>query len=434
MKNKITIRKEKYGIILYSTKLRNYISFNSRELEQAVIQIAHKKKKVIDYANNDMFLECFNSLGINELSDTVYEIKDCRKKQIPLEIYYDYTNACNLKCTHCYNRMVLNQNTMNNNQIKMIINDMAKLGIRRIHLAGGEPLLFPENLDTYLNSAQENSIITSIATNGLLLTESMCHKLIEGELLSVSVSIDGYDEKTNSLYRGRNAFAKACNGVKKMVKAKAESNSNIEVCLKPTYYTETSYDYFEKCILLAIDLGVDKIKFANPERCEYHEKGYYGKLRSKYYECAKHIHALKQQYGEKIKITEINNPVVNPSIIGLEGRKGCIGAQELLAINPNGDITPCLMNKTILGNYYNYDSLEEFLYTNEVLEIYRNSMISDKCQDCENYRYCRGGCQVRKKVEYGVIQFKDPLCVKDTDVKLEDNEFPFRMINVLHSL
>lgn len=40
--------------------------------------------------------------------------------------------------------------------------------------------------------------------------------------------------------------------------------------------------------------------------------------------------------------------------------RGCIGGQELLTINPDGRITPCLMNDTELGDYLTTGALINF--------------------------------------------------------------------------
>ena len=144
---------------------------------------------------------------------------------------------------------------------------------------------------------------------------------------------------------------------------------------------------------------------------------------------------LSQNKNCGIDITNVTNPYVNDFIIGIEGNRGCIGAQELITINPDGRITPCLMNHTNLGNIYDYDSLLEFLCTSNKLKEYLKIIKSYNCVDCKYHAACRGGCQVRKKVEYGEIKENDPLCPKDLIERVEhDKKLVMRKVNVFHSL
>ncbi|MNW56497.1 pyrroloquinoline quinone biosynthesis protein PqqE [compost metagenome] len=126
----------------------------------------------------------------------------------------------------------------------------------------------------------------------------------------------------------------------------------------------------------------------------------------------------------------------------MPGLKGCIGGQELLTVNPDGRITPCLMNDTLLGNYQEWGSIRDFYNNSDELNHYLSKIQNNsECNLCEIYEQCRGGCQVRKIVEYRDITGRDPYCPKNlerndlkeiTEIK-EITKF-FKTINVFHSL
>ena len=136
-----------------------------------------------------------------------------------------------------------------------------------------------------------------------------------------------------------------------------------------------------------------------------------------------------------MQITNISNPILYNFIIGIEENKGCIGAQELLTINPDGRITPCLMNHHLLGNIYEYKSVKEFLANSNRLKEYIAMIENNDC-NCTIQESCRGGCQVRKIVEYGKIYSHDPLCPKEelTRTKTKIKKEIIRKVNVYHSL
>ena len=120
--------------------------------------------------------------------------------------------------------------------------------------------------------------------------------------------------------------------------------------------------------------------------------------------------------------------------------KGCIGAQELIAINAKGDITPCLMNNYYLGNVKDYQSISE-VYKSEKMKNYYKKIKNYNCDGCDYHSQCRGGCQVRKIVQYGEIKDKDPLCprnnkrIVDEILEKKTSEFKkFNKITVVHSL
>lgn len=357
----------------------------------------------------------------------------------PLEYYFDFTNVCNLKCSHCYNRENMNSKTMSEEQIEKIIIDMYKNGIMRLHLAGGEPTLFPKELNTYLSTANKYGIVTSMASNGMAITDEICKIISQNNIMSITISIESANEDKNAKIRGKGTLTKAVDGIKKLIKYREENNYKYVVGIKVSYDVSTEKEDFEELIKLAIDLNIDVLKFANPERCIFHEKHYYSNVADKYYENIKNVKELKEKYKNKIFITQISSPVNNCSNIGLPNMEGCIGAQELIAINSKGNITPCLMNDFDLGNISDYNSITD-VYESDIIKEYHKQIRNYNCKRCNYHDKCRGGCQVRKIVEYGRIEKNDPLCPVKNNIKINEEKNAdggfeiFNKVMVLHSL
>ena len=429
----MVIRHENSVNLIWSNRDRGYYIANDKEIDKEVDNIIQLKSgdKEIKKELEQMGLED----GVREIhtpSNTV-------GLRCPLEYYFDYTDACNLKCEHCYNREQLNNNTMTEEQIEYIIKDMYENGIMRLHLAGGEPTLFPKKLNKYMETAKKYGIVTSMSSNGTMVTDEIGKILIDNDVTSFTISIESADEAKNSKIRGAGVLNKSIEGIKKIISYREKNNGKFNVAIKMSYDVDTSIDDFQKMIDLAIELKVDVLKLINPERCTFHERKYYSSVADKYFEVQKIIRNLSAKYKGKLNITIVNSPVNLYCTSGLPNMKGCIGAQELVAINPSGDVTPCLMNKYNLGNIFENKSIKD-IYEGERLKKYR-SMISDyDCKGCEYHEQCRGGCQVRKIVEYGKITSIDPLCPKkyneDTkEVIKEKQKYKyFKRINVYHSL
>lgn len=418
----VTIRIENIGIIIWSPIKHRYflLSHEYRDDFTNLILNGSSISRVLDSLpeiKNDLM-----GIGVNDNAQIINNLNRCnRPLYAPLEYYFDYTSKCNLKCKVCYNIDTWGNTCMSPDTVNSIIKEMLNLGIRRTYLAGGEPLTNIEVLHAYFDSCYKYGITASLATNGTLLTEDICEYLLSKELFDISVSLDGWNSESSIMYRGREHFDEAIIGVQNLVKTKNKMKSKTEICIKPIIDRQLDEYYYEKMVELAIELKVDKLKLINPERSINHPRGYYGKDVQKYYLMNSLISNLQNKYKNTIVITNGSNPCNGFGNIGIKGMNGCVGGQELLAINPDGRISPCLMDHTQLGNYYDFGSMKSFLDNCTKLESYQLKKDYKKCHDCEIYSRCRGGCQVRKIVQTGTREGIDPICPIHNAVLINKN-------------
>ncbi len=435
------IRFENAGCIIWSQKYRRYY-YLKKELGEILARLLLKEGKSVSECCELIpeLQEPFDDIGVDNISRIINNINRTERPfYAPLECYYDFTNKCNLRCDCCYNKKHLGHTTMEQETISSIMTEMSELGIQRLYVAGGEPTIDIPALKAYVDTAYEVGITTSMVTNGTLLTEDLCRYLLSRELVDISVSIDGYDEESSLLRRNDGKFKEAIEGVKMLVRLKKEMGNTIsEICVKPIIDRSQDRSFFERMIEFTLDLKADKVKFANAERCLNHPLGYYGNNVKSYYETIQVISEFQKKYMDKVIVTNVTNPCVGFGRIGVPGMHGCIGAQELIAINADGRITPCLMNHIVLGNYYDYGSMKNFFDTSTKLASYGKSIDLEECHNCSIYATCRGGCQVRKIVQTGKIAGKDPICpvtngMVVNDVNIIDDEI-LMPIRVSHSL
>lgn len=426
------VRREYFGNLIWSDNDKGYFIPINKNIDNKVSRILE---------NNDGEFEIIDELNKMGMENGVKELKSTNKDGLsaPLEYYFDYTNACNLKCTHCYNREYLNCDTMTEEQIEYVINDMYKNGVMRLHLAGGEPTLFPEKLEKYMSVAKKYGIVTSMSSNGTLISEEIGKIVLRNNVTSFTISIESAIEEKNAKIRGKDVLEKSIEGIKKIVDFRKKNNGTFNIAIKMSYDVDTSEEDFKRMIDLAIKLKVDLLKLINPERCEFHKIGFYSSVSKKYYNVQKIIRKLQKDYKDKLNITVVNSPVNLYCETGLPNVKGCIGGQELISINPDGNVTPCLMNKYDLGNIFKDKSIENIYKSNKIKD-YKKYISDYDCKDCNYHSQCRGGCQVRKLVEYGKITSIDPLCPiknkQETKKIVEEKQKYkyFKKINVYHSL
>lgn len=425
------IRDETYGLLIFNPREASYYRVYDDEIKQIILKCMNQN----DFTELKLKdAEIYRSLNI---IDPIYinNLSFGKNVFIPLEAYFDYTSKCNCSCSYCYNKNFLGDITMPPEIVRKIISDFAELGIMRIHLAGGEPTISFSDLKNYIDTCNMKNMVLSIATNGSLLNDEICDLLMSNDLLSVSISLDSVYKDKNDITRGKGSYDKIMVGLKKLLEYKKKNNSNTEICFKPVYYPDIRKEEIEAFICMSKELGIQKLKFANPERCLEHQMGYYGNIKEQYYQAAKMIQGLINKNCCDLQITNISNPVLYDFIIGIEENNGCIGAQELITINPDGRITPCLMNHYLLGNIYKYKSIKDFFENSQKLKEYITLIRNNDC-NCNIQRSCRGGCQVRKIVEYGKICNHDPLCPNEkiTKVKKKIKNETIRKVNVYHSL
>jgi GTP 3',8-cyclase len=104
------------------------------------------------------------------------------------------TDRCNLRCIYCMPpagiRPIAHSSILRYEEIIRIINMAAGLGVKKIRLTGGEPLI-RKNLSYLISSIADIPGIEdiSLTTNGILL-ENMAESLAESGLNRINISLD----------------------------------------------------------------------------------------------------------------------------------------------------------------------------------------------------------------------------------------------------
>lgn len=121
-------------------------------------------------------------------------------------VCWNITGKCNENCLFCY-RTIENELSFDDN--KRIANVLINENIKKITIAGGEPLLYEYLFDIakYIKNRNSN-IFLSITTNGLLVEGDSIEKILK-YFDSITLSIDGDNENIHQeLGRGKVHFKK----------------------------------------------------------------------------------------------------------------------------------------------------------------------------------------------------------------------------------
>lgn len=115
------------------------------------------------------------------------------------------TDRCNFRCVYCMPKETFGKGyqflskseLLSFEEIVRIVKAFAKLGVRKIRLTGGEPLVRSE-LEKLVEQIAgiENIDDISLTTNAVLLTEKRARSLRDAGLGRVNISLDALDDKT----------------------------------------------------------------------------------------------------------------------------------------------------------------------------------------------------------------------------------------------
>jgi len=172
----------------------------------------------------------------------------------------DVTYKCNSSCYYCQ-WGELTKSSMEINYEKLLIpeNTLSALGIERVVLSGGEPLLHNRIIDiiNYYNQKNVDSII--LLTNGILLNLSKLQLLLEHGLTGVTFSIDSLDYE----------IAKKSKNLTKEVHQKIINNFNSIVKFRET----KSFELGINCVISSSNLRWDYlhslVQFCNQKNIDW---------------------------------------------------------------------------------------------------------------------------------------------------------------------
>lgn len=133
------------------------------------------------------------------------------------------TDRCNLRCQYCMPEpeyvWLPREDILSFEEMATLAGYFADLGVEKIRLTGGEPLL-RRDLARLVRLLRQDRRITEVAltTNGVLLAESI-HELYEAGLDRVTISLDTLRPERFRQLTGRDEFARVMEGIESVGKA-----------------------------------------------------------------------------------------------------------------------------------------------------------------------------------------------------------------------
>jgi SynChlorMet cassette radical SAM/SPASM protein ScmF len=175
------------------------------------------------------------------------------------QLYLYLTAGCNLACRHCWLSPKLQTKDQSYPMLPLvlltpILNEAKALGLNRVKLTGGEPLMHPQ-IHEILEIIRENDLSLTIETNGILCSPPLAEAIASCRKASIAISLDSADADTHEKIRGiKGCFIQAVTGILNL------SNAGLSPQIIMTVMRQNK-DHIEPMIRLAEFLGASSIKF-----------------------------------------------------------------------------------------------------------------------------------------------------------------------------
>ena len=267
-------------------------------------------------------------------------VKDKYERPI-LSLRITITNRCNENCLYCHHDgMVTSKDEMTSDELYTICKIAKKIGVRKIRLSGGDPLIRKDIVEIVEKIASLDFKDISLTTNGVLL-DQYAQDLKNAGLDRVNVSLDTLDKETYKKVTNLDYLDEAKAGILKAVEVGLYPVKINMVVMKDINVDEIK-DMFEFCKKNGIILQL--IELIESENCdddkfsaEYHYP--LDSIEKRLADIADDVRERKFMQGrKKYYINDGEIEIVRP----VDNSKFCASCSRL-RITPDGKIKPCLL-------------------------------------------------------------------------------------------
>jgi len=375
-----------------------------------------------------------------------YGITKPQLLKAPFLVVWNLTNVCNLKCKHCCQRAgVPSPDELTLEEKLKIVNELADAGVVSIAFSGGEPLIDPDFF-LVINEVRRREMHAAVATNGTLITKALARSLKEADIGYVEVSLDFIRPKVNDEFRGiLGAWQRAVEGIMNSV------GEGLYTAMATTV-TKLNLRDVADLIDLAKNIGVSRFihfnfiptgrgkEIANLDLSPLEREGLLKLLYEKSRTAGIEVLSTAPQYA-RVVLQESEGYAVAPThfYVG-SGHKwgiqtlaefigGCGSGRLYCAVEPNGDVTPCVfIPQFVVGNLREHRFLEIW-NQNRIFSAFRKrEELRGTCSDCKFKCVC-GGCRARSLGYFEDFNAPDVGCIynqKSWDQLLENFMRPER--------
>lgn len=310
-------------------------------------------------------MECESFSLLARISDVTVE------RHIPFNAMFELTHRCNTRCKHCYQHHPKRADgELSTEEWFRVMDDLASAGTLYLTLTGGEVLLRKDFFEI-ARYARKKRFALKIYTNGTLITPAVAEKIADLRPFTVEISVYGSNAETHdAMTQVKGSFERVIRAVKLLV------GLNQRVILKCPLAT-SSFGQYEDIMAMAQELGAE-YRF-DPTIAPMNDGD----------RCPTNLRIGVEELMKLYDDERVFKKKGLPSMGANDKVKMCDAGRNSLAINPWGEVYPCVQMLIPCGNVRE-KSILEIWYGSRELRHLRAITPDDlvQCQTCEVKQYC----------------------------------------------
>lgn len=355
------------------------------------------------------------------------------------ELTIEITRKCPLGCLICSSDGGESApNELNLDELKKVVDEAVRLGVKVISLSGGEPLVC-SNTFKFIKYVKKKGVKIYLYTCGNIEKSGYLAPIDEGKLYSlkklsvdkVIYSIQGPNAKIHDMMTAKNGSFD--NLITSIIKSK-KIGISLELHFVPT---ALNYTYLPQIIRLAEQLEIIRVSVL---RFVPHGRG--GLNRQILEITGENIFDFRNILYTLYTSSSIDIRIGSPfNCFQIPNSTFCSAGIDKAVMRPDGLIFPCVSMKRVMGDINNNireHSLGDIWNDSDIFKKIRtllSIMKQSDCRKCVNFSKCKGGCLTQRLMKNeNILKGKDPYCIlsiqedriiKKDELFAEDEVIPF---------
>lgn len=187
-----------------------------------------------------------------------------RTAKAPFIVDVELTNNCNLMCNMCARKLMTRERGFMEKDVwARVLDECIRTGTPIRLIRWGEPFLH-RKITEWARKAKEAGLLVHITNNGLIITETQMHDIVNMGLDSIIFSMQGATKKGYEKMRNNNQYDKLYANILKLIEIRGDNKAPyIHVSSTMTDETEEEIEIFKNYwsnIVDSVDVG--KTSFA----------------------------------------------------------------------------------------------------------------------------------------------------------------------------
>ena len=332
-----------------------------------------------------------NILRPRRLVNAVRNLRGIRRRDdhleyMPYRVTIEPTARCNLRCNMCQlSTWDRNPRDLTLEQFRTVLDGFPTLLTIKLH-GIGEPLLNKEFFGM-VEEAAARGITVDTVTNGTVLSEASCRRILDSSLATLFISVDGSTPETFERIRTGAKFDRVIEGIRRLT-AMRGSRKRLGIHFWTTAQIGNIHE-LPDIVRLAKDVGVDSLH-VNHDLVYWGQDEWQGKLEAEALlgSQSNDGEAFIQQAREVAKELKLPFEVYTGGKFSWEEGRLCHWPWSSAFISSEGDVVPCgVIGNPDVKNFGNMrtENIRE-IWNGKAYQEFRREMkrgdIPEVCKGC----------------------------------------------------